>query len=90
MQAAVVAAVEEHPEAAVLILGAGKTVCGLAVVPAGLVKKLPANEWVNAALAPCGGKGGGKPNRAQAASRDPTNVAASLTAAQDHASAKLS
>ena len=38
-------------------------------MPAALAGKLDAKEWVNAALAPCGGKGGGKPNRAQGAAR---------------------
>ena len=77
------------PDAAVMLLGAGKTACALGVVPAALAGKLDAKEWVNAALAPCGGKGGGKPNRAQGAARDPTNVAQALEAAKAFAEAKL-
>lgn len=34
-------------------------------VPDAIVSKLKANEWVGAALAPLGGKGGGKPASAQ-------------------------
>jgi len=38
---------------------------GVAHVPSHLTDKLPANEWLMAALAPCGGKGGGKADAAQ-------------------------
>ena len=49
-----------------------------------------AKDWVNEALQVCGGKGGGKPGRAQGAARDPTNVAAAEAAAKQYAGAKLS
>ncbi len=112
------------PEAAVLILGAGKTACALGVVPKGLAEKVcaapemrpmlcrcartadphsvlisshpypcahqvDAKEWVNAALQPCGGKGGGKPNRAQGAARDASNIAQAHTAAIEFAKSKM-
>jgi len=70
-----------------LVLGAGKTACALATAPDG--SPVDAKEWVNAALGACGGKGGGKPNRAQGAARDPTNVAQALEAARAFAEAKL-
>ena len=50
--------------------------------------KYSAKDWVNAALAPCGGKGGGKAGRAQAAARDPTNAAQALEAAKGYASGR--
>jgi len=70
-----------------LVLGAGKTACALATAPDG--SPVDAKEWVNAALGACGGKGGGKPSRAQGAARDPTNVAQALEAAKAFAEAKL-
>jgi len=60
--------------------------CALATAPAG--SAFDAKEWVNAALQPCGGKGGGKPSRAQGAARDPANVAQALAAAKAYADSK--
>jgi len=77
------------PEKAVLVLGKGKTANALAVVPPGLASKIDAKEWVNAALESCGGKGGGKPARAQGAARDPSNIEAAETAAKEYAAGKL-
>jgi len=77
------------PDAPVLLIGAGKTCAGLAVVPKALEGKLSAKDWVNAALEPCGGKGGGKPGRAQGAARDPTNAAQCVDAGKAFAASKL-
>lgn len=77
------------PEAAILVLGAGKTACALAVVPKGQLERIDAKEWVNAALGPCGGKGGGKPARAQGAARDPSNIEAAEAAAAAYAKEKF-
>lgn len=77
------------PDMAVMVLGKGKTACALAVVPPALVSKIDAKEWVNSALECCGGKGGGKAARAQAAARDPSNIAAAEKAAKEYAAAKL-
>ena len=77
------------PEAALLVLGAGKTAAAKGVVPAALQPKLKANEWVNAALQECGGKGGGKPASAQGAARDPSNVKAAEAAARKMAEEAL-
>lgn len=89
LEAAVSVLAEKLPEAAVMLLGAGKTACALATVPAALLQKLDAKEWVNAALDKCGGKGGGKPARAQGAARDPTNIAEALEAAKAFAAERL-
>ena len=77
------------PDAALLVLGAGKTAAAKGVVPAALQPKLKANEWVNAALQECGGKGGGKPASAQGAARDPSNVKAAEAAARKMAEEAL-
>lgn len=77
------------PEAAVMVLGKGKTANALAVVPAALCSRLDAKEWVNSALECCGGKGGGKPARAQGAARDPSNIEAAREAAHAWAASKL-
>jgi len=90
VEAAVTAVAADAPTSAVMLLGAGKTACALALVPSGLQASLDAKEWVNEALTLCGGKGGGKPNRAQGAARDPSNIDAALAAALAHAKAKLS
>ena len=58
-------------------------------VPKALETKLPAGEWLNAALACCGGKGGGKPGKANGNARDPTNAAAAVVAAKEFAASKL-
>ena len=47
-----------------------------------------AGEWVNAAAAEVGGKGGGKPDRAQAGGKDPSKLPAALDAARAWASRK--
>ncbi len=89
VEAACAVVVSKLPEAAVLLLGAGKTACALGVVPKALADKVDAKEWVNAALHPCGGKGGGKPNRAQGAARDASNIAQSHTAALEFVKSKM-
>jgi len=57
-----------HPDLALLVLGVsgdGKVSC-CAAVPEDLQKSgVGADDWVRAALEPLGGKGGGKPGRAQ-------------------------
>jgi len=89
LEGAVGAVTAKCPDAAVLLIGAGKTVAALAVVPAALQDKLSAKDWVNEALQVCGGKGGGKPARAQGAARDPSNAAAAEEAALAFAKSKL-
>jgi len=89
LEGAVSAVTAKLPEAPVLLIGAGKTVAALAVVPKALEGSLSAKDWVNAALESCGGKGGGKPGRAQGAARDPSNAKAAEAAAKEFASSKL-
>jgi alanyl-tRNA synthetase len=89
LEAAVKVVTAKLPEAPVLLMAAGKTLAALAVVPKALEGKLPAGEWLNTALACCGGKGGGKAGRANGNARDPANAAAALVAAKEFASSKL-
>ena len=89
LEGAVAAVVAKVPEAPVLLIGAGKTLCALAVVPKVLETTIPAKDWINAALEPAGGKGGGKPGRAQGAARDPANAQAAEAAAIAFAASKL-
>lgn len=53
-----------------------------AEVPKTLSKRLGAREWLNAALAPLGGKGGGKPERAQGSGPAVEQLAEALRAAE--------
>ena len=89
LEGAVKVVTAKLPEAPVLLMAAGKTLAALAVVPKALEGKLPAGEWLNTALACCGGKGGGKAGRANGNARDPANAAAALVAAKEFAASKL-
>jgi alanyl-tRNA synthetase len=64
----------------------GDKMAALAVVPAG--SPLDAKDWINTALELCGGKGGGKADRAQGASKDASNFVAALAAAQAYPASK--
>jgi len=86
---------QEAPDCALLILSSerddppsGKLAI-LCVVPASR-NQLNAVEWVNAAGAPCGGKGGGKPNHAQGAARECSDkMKEVIEAAKDFAQKKF-
>ena len=89
LDAAITVITKKAPAMPVCLLSkssAGDKVSCLAVVPAGT--GLDAKDWINAALEKCGGKGGGKPDRAQGAAKDASNFAAALAAAQGYASSK--
>jgi alanyl-tRNA synthetase len=58
-------------------------------VPKGLLGKITANEWVNAALAQLGGKGGGRPQGAQGQGSDIAKAPDALAAAEQFAQLKL-
>jgi hypothetical protein len=58
-------------------------------VPAALVAKVKAGEWVATALAVVGGKGGGKPTAAQGQGPDIAKVPEAIMAAAQFAAAKL-
>ena len=90
LELAVTAVTSKLPETPVLLLGAGKTAAALAVVPKALEGTLSAKDWVNEALQVCGGKGGGKPGRAQGAARDPAKAKEAEAAAKKFAAEKLS
>jgi alanyl-tRNA synthetase len=90
LEPAVKAIEAKCPTSPILLLGVGKTLAGLAVVPASLQEQLSAKDWVNEALQVAGGKGGGKPARAQGAARDPSKAAEAEAAAKAFAAAKLS
>ncbi|MCW5766274.1 MAG: alanine--tRNA ligase [Phycisphaeraceae bacterium] len=62
----------------------------LAAVPDAIIKRgLNAGEWVRAAAAACGGKGGGKPDLAQGGGPDASRLKEVLAAAKTHAFAKI-
>lgn len=65
---------------------AGDKVACLAVAPAG--SGLDAKDWINAALELCGGKGGGKPDRAQGAAKDAAKFSDALAAAKAYPASK--
>mmetsp|Transcript_24531 Transcript_24531/g.74806 ORF Transcript_24531/g.74806 Transcript_24531/m.74806 type:complete len:476 (+) Transcript_24531:1914-3341(+) len=88
VEAAVTAIAAVVKDVPIMVLGAGKTASALALCPKG--SSIDAKDWINAALEPCGGKGGGKPIRAQGNARDPTNVAKALEAAKAFAESKSS
>jgi alanyl-tRNA synthetase len=62
----------------------------VASVPDALIKRgLNAGEWVRAAAAACGGKGGGKPDQAQGGGSDVSKMKDVLAAAKAHAFGKV-
>ena len=73
-----------RPRSPALLAAAGDGKASLlASVPKDRVKAgWKAGAWVNAAAAEVGGKGGGKPDRAQAGGRDPAKLPAALEAAR--------
>jgi alanyl-tRNA synthetase len=77
------------PGAPVMLIGKGKALAALAVVPPELEAKLNAKDWINAALECAGGKGGGKAGRAQGAARDAANAAEAAEAAKKYVAEKL-
>ncbi|MEL6742460.1 MAG: DHHA1 domain-containing protein, partial [Planctomycetota bacterium] len=82
-----------QPEAPVLLLSADleeKKVSIVARVPeAGIARGLKAGDWARCAAEACGGKGGGRPDMAQAGGKDPTLADAALEAARHFANERL-
>merc|ERR1711998_181275 len=66
-----------------------KKVAALAEVPKELSSKLSAKDWVADALKACGGKGGGKPERAQGQGKEPEKLAEVVKIANALAASKL-
>ena len=82
-----------QPEAPVLLLAADleeNKVSIVARVPeAGIAKGLKAGDWARCAAEACGGKGGGRPDMAQAGGKDATLADAALEAARHFANERL-
>ena len=78
------------PGCAVLLAGEreGK-VALIAGVSKPLTDRLKAGEWVNQAAQQVGGRGGGRPDMAQAGGSEPGQIDAALEAARAHAAAAL-
>jgi alanyl-tRNA synthetase len=89
LEGAVNAVVAKRPAEACMLIGAGKALAALAVVPKDLEAKISAKDWVNESLTLAGGKGGGKPGRAQGAARDPSKAKEVEAAAKAYATGKL-
>jgi len=69
----------------------GKILC-FTLVPESLMadgNDLKANEWLNAALDVCGGRGGGKPGNAQGQAKECSDLEAVITAANEYATSKI-
>lgn len=66
-----------------------KKIAALAEVPNELSSKLSAKDWVAEALKACGGKGGGKPERAQGQGKEPEKLAQVLEIGNTLATGKL-
>ncbi len=81
------------PRAGVLLISPdeeGGKLTILAAVPDPLVKRgLNAGEWVRAAAAACGGKGGGKPDLAQGGGTDLSKLKEALQSAKQYAFSKV-
>ena len=82
-----------QPEAPVLLLAADleeNKVSIVARVPeAGIAKGLKAGDWARCAAEACGGKGGGRPDMAQAGGKDATLADAALEAARHFANERM-
>jgi len=80
-----------HPDVAVLLVssdGAGKLAAAAACPPAAIAAGLKAGEWVNAALAAVGGRGGGTDAAANGSSKEHDRAADVLKAADEFARSK--
>jgi alanyl-tRNA synthetase len=75
-----------HAEAAVMLIGSddqASRVSIVARVPEALVNKgLTAGDWVREAAGACGGRGGGRPDMAQAGAKNPQLVPEAIAAAR--------
>ena len=83
-----------HDEAAVMLLGVdndAERVTIVARVPESLIGKgLKAGDWVREPAKICGGRGGGRPDMAQAGGKEPDKVGEAVDAARSFAESKLS
>ena len=83
----------KRPDSAILLLSADEAEGKVAIaadVPAGLqAKGLKAGDWVRAAAEACGGKGGGRPDFAQAGGKDPSRLPDALRIAKAFAAGRV-
>ena len=83
----------KRAEAAILLMSAdteaGKVSIAADVPKALQDKGLKAGDWARAAAEACGGKGGGRPDFAQAGGKDPSKLPDALRAAKAYAGARL-
>jgi alanyl-tRNA synthetase len=79
----------KHAESAVMLIGADEAASKVAIVarvPKSLIGKgLKAGDWVRKAAEACGGRGGGRPDMAQAGAKDPGLVPDAIAAARSFA-----
>jgi len=82
-----------HPEAAVMLLGVddqASRVTIVARVPAALIARgLKAGDWVREPAKICGGRGGGRPDMAQAGGKQPDKAGEAIAAARAFARSTL-
>ena len=67
-----------------------KKIAALAEVPKDQSTKISAKDWVGESLKACGGKGGGKPERAQGQGKEPEKLREVLEIANKLATTQLS
>jgi alanyl-tRNA synthetase len=83
-----------HEDAAIMLLSAdhdeGKVSIAAAVPKPLIDRGLRAGDWVRAAAGACGGKGGGKPDKAQGGGTEPDKLEHAMAAARDAAGEALS
>jgi alanyl-tRNA synthetase len=83
----------KRPESAILLMSAdeaeGKVAIAADVPKVMQDKGLKAGDWVRAAAEACGGKGGGRPDFAQAGGKEPARLPEALRAAKAFAGARI-
>ncbi|MHC4106697.1 MAG: alanine--tRNA ligase [Planctomycetota bacterium] len=79
----------KHPDAAVMLLSADNKTSKVAIfarVPDEVIKRgLKAGDWARHAAQACGGRGGGRPDMAQAGGTDPDRIPDAIAAARAYA-----
>ena len=84
----------KHPEAAVMLLAGDNQTSKVAIfarVPDALIKRgLKAGDWARHAAQACGGRGGGRPDMAQAGGTDVKKIPDAIAAARAYAEEAMS
>jgi alanyl-tRNA synthetase len=83
----------KHTEAAVMLIGTDEEASRVSIVarvPEAMVSRgLKAGDWVREAAKACGGRGGGRPDMAQAGAKNPQQVPEAIAAAKAFAEEAL-